>query len=162
MGHQPTPMDHPLHTAPQIHVRHESQGTHHRVLHSRIRTRTRQTLMAWTSRPGRAVPAHLQQQCFARDRYTCRTCGYQGTPGDGTLNADHKHNRARGGTNTLNNLETLCVPCHKAKTQNEAAAGRAALRAKLTLPEEPHPGRRNAHPPATTQPHHEGVGDGPT
>ena len=67
----------------------------------------------------RAVPYVLQQACFRRDRNTCQRCGYIGTPGTGDLHADHKINRACGGADTLDNLETLCVPCHDIKTRRE-------------------------------------------
>lgn len=72
----------------------------------------------------RSVPYRLQQACFRRDRWTCQKCGYIGRQRKGDLHADHKHNRATGGTNDLANLETLCTPCHGIKTQAEALAGR--------------------------------------
>lgn len=34
--------------------------------------------------------------------------------------ADHKRNLKRGGTNTLDNYQALCLPCHKRKTGREA------------------------------------------
>ena len=94
----------------------------------------------------RSVPAALQRQCFRRDHHTCQHCGYRGTPGDGTLHADHIHNRARGGVHDITNLITLCQPCHADKTQTERDAGIRARRARLTLPQEPHPGARTDHP----------------
>ncbi|SDU77304.1 HNH endonuclease [Gordonia westfalica] len=73
---------------------------------------------------GRNVPHRLQTACFRRDQYTCQRCGHHGNPGDGTLHADHTRNRAAGGPNHLDNLETLCTECHKPKTQREAKAGK--------------------------------------
>jgi 5-methylcytosine-specific restriction protein A len=81
--------------------------------------------MAWSPNSGgRSVPYRLQQACFKRDRYTCQGCGYEGEPNDGTLHADHIHNRAEGGQDTLDNLATLCTPCHEPKTTHERARGR--------------------------------------
>ncbi|AKI27425.1 hypothetical protein [Moraxella phage Mcat9] len=39
------------------------------------------------------------------------------------LEADHIINRAQGGSDDLSNLQTLCKPCHKIKTQKESQAG---------------------------------------
>lgn len=97
--------------------------------------------MTWSQNAGaRSVPSGLQQQCFRRDNWTCQECGYRGRRGDGTLHADHIHNRARGGQHNLANLTTLCKPCHDTKTRGERLAGIANRRSKLTLPAEQHPG----------------------
>lgn len=97
--------------------------------------------MAWQSHAGtRSVPSRLQQACFKRDRHTCQRCGYVGRQGDGTLHADHIHNRAAGGQDTLTNLATLCTTCHSGKTAQERTAGINARKSKLRLPPEPHPG----------------------
>jgi 5-methylcytosine-specific restriction endonuclease McrA len=47
-----------------------------------------------------------------------------GTVHAGDLNADHIVPSAEGGTDDLDNLQTLCVPCHNTKTLQEAARGR--------------------------------------
>ncbi|MGK2381696.1 HNH endonuclease [Gordonia tangerina] len=80
--------------------------------------------ITWPTNRGRNVPHRLQTACFRRDNYTCQRCGHRGLPGDGTLHADHKHNRATGGPDSLHNLETLCTDCHAPKTRREATAGR--------------------------------------
>ncbi|MBW3010581.1 HNH endonuclease, partial [Acinetobacter baumannii] len=36
------------------------------------------------------------------------------------LELDHIVNVARGGTDDESNLQSLCVPCHKKKTQQES------------------------------------------
>ncbi|WP_415043724.1 HNH endonuclease [Gordonia sp. (in: high G+C Gram-positive bacteria)] len=97
--------------------------------------------MTWDGHSNtRSVPARLQRACFKRDHYTCQGCGYRGTRGDGTLHADHVHNRATGGADDLDNLVTLCQPCHARKTARERAAGIAARHARRHRPTPPHPG----------------------
>ena len=82
--------------------------------------------MTWKpNRHSRSVPERLQRACFRRDDNTCQRCGYIGTPGTGDINADHITNRAEGGTDTLGNLQTLCIPCHAVKTAVERARGQA-------------------------------------
>ena len=56
-----------------------------------------------------------------RDRYTCQHCHQVFAPS--MLEADHIINRAQGGSDELSNLQTLCKPCHKIKTQTESQAG---------------------------------------
>ena len=53
--------------------------------------------------------------------------------------ADHKVNLAEGGTNTIDNGQGLCDPCHAPKIQAEAARGKAR-RGTRTRPAEQHPG----------------------
>ena len=96
--------------------------------------------MAWKPNHNtRSVPHALQQACFRRDNWVCQGCGYVGRQRRGDLHADHIHNRARGGTDTLENLQTLCDDrCHRAKTQAEAREGK---RRHLRKPR-PHPADR--------------------
>jgi 5-methylcytosine-specific restriction protein A len=49
---------------------------------------------------------------------------------DGALavTVDHKVNKASGGTDDIENLQSSCKACHTAKTQQEAAEGRRAKR----------------------------------
>ena len=50
-----------------------------------------------------------------RDRFTCRSCGRRGRSRD--LEVDHIVELARGGPFlALDNLQTLCRACHRAKT----------------------------------------------
>ncbi len=44
---------------------------------------------------------------------------------------DHKVPLVEGGLNEMENLRTLCVPCHKKET--------AALRQRLAIPKQPKP-----------------------
>ena len=57
----------------------------------------------------------LRRQTLMRDKHTCQSCGVQDYTGR-TLHADHVVPLSRGGENSIENLSTLCVPCHKAKT----------------------------------------------
>lgn len=46
-----------------------------------------------------------------RDRYKCRLCGASAVP----LEVDHIVPNARGGSDALDNLQSLCVPCNRGK-----------------------------------------------
>ena len=82
--------------------------------------------MTWSNSGGRSVPYALQQACFKRDHWTCQGCGYEGRQRKGDLHADHIRNRAEGGEDALDNLQTLCDDvCHAAKTARERARGMA-------------------------------------
>ena len=52
---------------------------------------------------------NAQEACFNRDNYTCQCCKTK----RGTLNAHHIIYQSKGGADTLDNLITLCVDCHK-------------------------------------------------
>lgn len=52
----------------------------------------------------------LSRRCKDRDNWTCQKCG-AGGPGI-ELHAHHKIPRSRGGSDSLQNLETLCARCH--------------------------------------------------
>ncbi|ETY69602.1 hypothetical protein X964_04100 [Acinetobacter baumannii MDR_MMC4] len=54
-----------------------------------------------------------------RDEWTCQCCGIVTKD----LELDHIVNVARGGTDDESNLQSLCVPCHKKKTQQESRQG---------------------------------------
>lgn len=69
------------------------------------------------------TPTRLRRACLRRDDYTCQRCGYESEPNSGELHVDHIHNRAEGGQDELDNLQTLCTSCHNPKTQAEAARG---------------------------------------
>lgn len=53
-----------------------------------------------------------------RDKWLCQECLRKGIVTKGS-DVDHILNKARGGTDAMNNLELLCKPCHKAKTIRE-------------------------------------------
>lgn len=60
----------------------------------------------------------LRKRILSRDKYLCQTCARKGrlTPAN---EVDHKKPKAKGGTDSEDNLEAICSPCHKAKTSAE-------------------------------------------
>jgi 5-methylcytosine-specific restriction protein A len=55
---------------------------------------------------------------LSRDSYLCQECQRNGALSKAT-EVDHILNKARGGDDSLDNLESICKPCHKVKTNNE-------------------------------------------
>lgn len=53
----------------------------------------------------------LRRQVFERDAYRCRECG-----GYERLCVDHVHPHSKGGTDELDNLQTLCWRCNADKS----------------------------------------------
>lgn len=66
-------------------------------------------------RPWRRLKAEIHK----RDRWTCQHCHRVTID----LELDHIKNKAQGGTDHESNLQSLCVPCHKKKTQQESRMG---------------------------------------
>lgn len=67
------------------------------------------------------IPKGLRKEVFMRDNYTCRHCGAK--KGDKksngkkvTLEVDHIIPVAKGGNDTLDNLQTLCFDCNRNKS----------------------------------------------
>ena len=56
----------------------------------------------------------LRQKALRRDNFRCVLCQ---TPG--RLEVDHIIPKAKGGTDNLTNLQTLCRGCHIQKTRTE-------------------------------------------
>jgi len=53
-------------------------------------------------------------EAIIRDNYECRSCGIKGgRKGDAKLEAHHITPVSDGGETTLENLKTLCRPCHR-------------------------------------------------
>ncbi len=64
-----------------------------------------------------------REQIFKRDNYTCQACKRVGSPQTGKLSSlelDHIVNIASGGSNSDDNLQTLCHECHSKKTLKES------------------------------------------
>ena len=99
--------------------------------------------MTWTNggRPRTTTPQHRRWRLavLRRDGWQCQSCGHQGRPGDGIMQADHIHNVATSGAEyDVDNGRALCIDCHKPKIQAEAAAGRSAKSTRR--PAKQHPG----------------------
>jgi 5-methylcytosine-specific restriction enzyme A len=92
--------------------------------------------MAWgnTSRHDRGYGSEwtkLREEVLRRDKYLCQQCLRDGhvtplcvRPYDHAV--DHIKGKANGGTDDLDNLQSLCSGCHDNKTQAEAIDGRGA------------------------------------
>lgn len=92
--------------------------------------------MPWAGDPRTSTPEwrRTRKRILARDRHTC-ACGNPATI------VDHVINVKAGGSPADSNLQAICDPCHKKKTNAEAAAARAALPRRQRPPER-HPGLR--------------------
>lgn len=55
----------------------------------------------------------IKSLLLERDGSQCKRCTYRMRPEDLTI--DHIKKRADGGSNLLNNLQLLCIPCHTRK-----------------------------------------------
>lgn len=57
---------------------------------------------------------------MTRDNWLCQPCLREGrtTP---ARECDHITPKAEGGTDAPENLQAICIPCHRAKTDAEAA-----------------------------------------
>ena len=61
----------------------------------------------------KSIPAKLRHQVFVRDGYRCVECG--ATNKETTLEIDHIIPVSKGGTNDIDNLQTLCKTCNRKK-----------------------------------------------
>jgi len=59
-----------------------------------------------------------RRQCLQRDNYQCRSCG--DVVYGKKAHADHIIPKAQGGSDLLENLQTLCATCHQLKTNRES------------------------------------------
>ena len=60
----------------------------------------------------------LRKQILERDSYLCQPCLRTGRPTPAAA-VDHILAKAKGGTDSLENLEAICRPCHLDKTMRE-------------------------------------------
>ena len=60
----------------------------------------------------------LREFILKRDNYLCLVCAEQGRLTEAT-EVDHKLNKAKGGTDDHDNLQSICSACHKEKTAKE-------------------------------------------
>jgi hypothetical protein len=61
------------------------------------------------------IPRGMRHEVFKRDNYTCVECGAKKEDG-ATLHVDHKIPVSKGGTDELDNLQTLCSDCNLNKS----------------------------------------------
>lgn len=68
------------------------------------------------------IPPKLRRAVFMRDGFRCQECGaFPGEHKDVFLEVDHVVPVAKGGTNHINNLQTLCSVCNIGKGTDPAA-----------------------------------------
>lgn len=67
----------------------------------------------------------LRRLVLQRDCGICQPCAKEGMVHVGT-EVDHRVPKEQGGTDDLDNLQTICAARHRRKTQEEAAQGRGA------------------------------------
>jgi uncharacterized protein YozE (UPF0346 family) len=65
------------------------------------------------------LPLKLRFEIFRRDEYKCQICGATAKEENVKLEVDHKVPVAKGGTNELSNLWTLCFKCNRGKNTSE-------------------------------------------
>ncbi|AFZ46291.1 HNH endonuclease [Cyanobacterium stanieri PCC 7202] len=59
------------------------------------------------------IPPEVRKYIYQRDNYRCQSCGKQNQ--ETTLNIDHIIPLAKGGSNDMSNLQTLCAKCNQQK-----------------------------------------------
>lgn len=59
----------------------------------------------------RPIPSHIKQAVWKRDKQTCVNCGSQKD-----LEFDHVVPVSMGGSNSLNNIQLLCLKCNRTKS----------------------------------------------
>lgn len=67
-----------------------------------------------TKTPRIRIPPEVRKYVFTRNKYQCQSCGQ--TKLEAELTIDHIIPLARGGTNDISNLQTLCRTCNQKKT----------------------------------------------
>lgn len=67
-----------------------------------------------TQRRREPISKKLRLLILERDNYRCRICGKSAK--DTILEVDHIVPVAKGGTTSLNNLQTLCIDCNRGKS----------------------------------------------
>ncbi|MCG2572416.1 HNH endonuclease [Acinetobacter sp. ME22] len=88
------------------------------TLKPRLEIRRQQTepKKNWGTGRGGRPWRRLKGKIHLRDEWACQCCGRVTTE----LELDHIINVAQGGTDDESNLQSLCVECHKKKTQKES------------------------------------------
>lgn len=71
------------------------------------------------------IPRQLRHEVFKRDGYRCRECG--SSKDETSLEIDHIIPVVKGGTNDIDNLQTLCRECNRMKHTDEWEGGEIDL-----------------------------------
>lgn len=95
-------------------------------------------MTAWAGRTYKGFPRNVYREAQHTIPKRCAHCGAT----DVDLELDHIINHAAGGTDTIDNAQWLCGPCHTTKTNRERAAARAARTARGRYDPGTHPGLR--------------------
>ena len=66
------------------------------------------------------IPTEVRKYVFKRDSFQCQSCGK--TDLETNLNIDHIIPLARGGSNDISNLQTLCQTCNQKKKRKDSGA----------------------------------------
>ncbi len=66
-----------------------------------------------TKTPRIPIPTEVRKYVFQRNQYQCQSCGK--TYKETQLTIDHIIPLARGGSNDISNLHTLCLTCNQRK-----------------------------------------------
>ena len=61
----------------------------------------------------KSIPKSVREEVFKRDNYCCVKCG-----STKNLEVDHDESLANGGTDHIDNLQTLCRDCNRRKGMN--------------------------------------------
>jgi 5-methylcytosine-specific restriction endonuclease McrA len=68
------------------------------------------------AKPRVYLPTKKKQELFEQHQYRCNVCGYQGSPGDARLQADHRIPALRGNVSKeLGFWQPLCTDCNVTK-----------------------------------------------
>jgi 5-methylcytosine-specific restriction endonuclease McrA len=59
------------------------------------------------------IPIEVRKYVYQRDNYQCQSCGKKAQ--ETQLNIDHIISLAKGGSNDISNLQTLCSICNQRK-----------------------------------------------
>lgn len=70
----------------------------------------------WKKYPRILIPPEVRRYVYERDKYQCQSCGKSDR--ETQLNVDHIIPLAKGGSNDISNLQTLCEQCNQQKKDN--------------------------------------------
>jgi 5-methylcytosine-specific restriction endonuclease McrA len=71
------------------------------------------TLLPMSKTPRIKIPDSVRKYVFERNNYQCQSCGQ--TYAETQLSIDHIIPLAKGGSNDISNLQTLCLTCNQKK-----------------------------------------------